>query len=49
MNLAAYPVTAFIVDSSKLKVSTTIDAAIVTVHPGGIRELHWHRNADEWQ
>ncbi|HLV87638.1 MAG TPA: cupin domain-containing protein [Candidatus Sulfotelmatobacter sp.] len=38
-----------IVDSSMFKVSTTIAAAIVTVHPGGIRELHWHPNADEWQ
>ena len=38
-----------IVDSSKFKVSTTMAAAIVTVHPGGIRELHWHPNADEWQ
>lgn len=38
-----------IVDSSRFKVSTTIAAAIVTVHPGGIRELHWHPNADEWQ
>ena len=37
-----------IVDSSKFKASTTIAAAIVTVHPGGIRELHWHQNADEW-
>ena len=38
-----------IVDSSKFRVSTTIAAAIVTVHSGGIRELHWHPNADEWQ
>lgn len=38
-----------IVDSSKFTVSKTIAAAIVTVHPGGIRELHWHQNADEWQ
>src|SRR5579863_1237001 len=38
-----------IIDSSKFRVSTTIAAAIVTVHPGGIRELHWHPNADEWQ
>jgi len=38
-----------IIDSTKFKVSTTIAAAIVTVHPGGIRELHWHPNADEWQ
>src|ERR1700723_3950845 len=38
-----------IVDSPKFKVSPTVAAAIVTVHPGGIRELHWHPNADEWQ
>lgn len=38
-----------IIDSSIFKVSTTISAAIVTVHPGGMRELHWHQNADEWQ
>jgi len=38
-----------IVDSSKFKVSTTVAMAMVTVHPGGIRELHWHPNADEWQ
>jgi oxalate decarboxylase len=38
-----------IIDSSLFKVSTTITAAIVTVHPGGMRELHWHPNADEWQ
>jgi oxalate decarboxylase len=28
---------------------THIAAAIVTVKPGGLRELHWHPNADEWQ
>ena len=38
-----------IVDSSTFKASTTIAAAIVTIHPGGMRELHWHPNADEWQ
>lgn len=38
-----------IVDSSTFKASTTVAAAIVTVHPGGMRELHWHQNADEWQ
>jgi oxalate decarboxylase len=38
-----------IIDSSQFKVAKTIAAAIVTVHPGGIRELHWHQNADEWQ
>jgi oxalate decarboxylase len=38
-----------IVDSSKFTVSTTVAMAMVTVHPGGLRELHWHQNADEWQ
>jgi oxalate decarboxylase len=38
-----------IIDSSVFKASKTITAAIVTVHPGGVRELHWHPNADEWQ
>ena len=37
-----------IVDSSNFKVSTTA-MALVTIHPGGLRELHWHPNADEWQ
>jgi oxalate decarboxylase len=37
-----------IIDSGKFKASTTMAAAIVTVHPGGVRELHWHPNADEW-
>ena len=38
-----------IVDSSAFKVSTTVAMAMVTVRPGGLRELHWHPNADEWQ
>src|SRR4030088_1249309 len=38
-----------IVDSSNFKVSTTVAMAMVTVHPGGMRELHWHPNASEWQ
>ena len=37
-----------VVDSSNFKVSTTA-MAMVTVHPGALRELHWHPNADEWQ
>src|SRR5437899_277844 len=37
-----------IVDSRNFEVSTTA-MALVTVHPGGLRELHWHPNADEWQ
>jgi oxalate decarboxylase len=38
-----------ITDSSNFPVSTTIAAALVEVEPGGLRELHWHPNADEWQ
>jgi oxalate decarboxylase len=38
-----------IIDSRNLPVSTTIAAAHVIVKPGGLRELHWHQNADEWQ
>jgi oxalate decarboxylase len=38
-----------IADSRNFKASTTIAAALVTVHPGGMREMHWHPNADEWQ
>ena len=37
-----------IVDSRNFRAAANIAAAIVTVRPGGIRELHWHPNADEW-
>src|SRR5271155_4137449 len=37
-----------IIDAKSFKITTTA-AAIVTVKPGGVRELHWHPNADEWQ
>src|ERR1700730_7472929 len=36
-------------DSSTFPVSTTIAAALVELDPGGMRELHWHPNSDEWQ
>ncbi|WP_299285392.1 cupin domain-containing protein [uncultured Mucilaginibacter sp.] len=38
-----------IVDSKNFPASTTIAAAIVEVEPGGMREMHWHPNAQEWQ
>ena len=38
-----------IADSSNFHVSKTIAAAMVTIEPGGMREMHWHPNADEWQ
>ncbi|MBY5705750.1 cupin domain-containing protein [Rhizobium leguminosarum] len=36
-------------DSSTFNVSKTIAAAIETIKPGAVREMHWHPNADEWQ
>lgn len=52
--LADQPITtaggwARIVDSSNFLASKTISAALVEVQPGGMRELHWHPNGDEWQ
>src|SRR5437764_4221773 len=38
-----------IVDSSTFKAAANVAMAMVTLHPGGMRELHWHPNADEWQ
>lgn len=38
-----------IVDSRVFPISKTIVGAIVDLAPGGLRELHWHPNADEWQ
>jgi oxalate decarboxylase len=38
-----------IVDSGNFVAAKTIAAALVTVRPGGLREMHWHPNADEWQ
>ena len=36
-------------DSTTFPAATTIAAAFVEVEPGGMRELHWHPNANEWQ
>ena len=36
-------------ESRNFPVSGTVAAAHVTLHPGGLREMHWHPNADEWQ
>jgi oxalate decarboxylase len=38
-----------ITDTSVFPASKTIAAALVEVEPGGMRELHWHPNTDEWQ
>ena len=36
-----------IVDSTVFPVATTIAAAVVTLKPGALRELHWHPNVSE--
>jgi oxalate decarboxylase len=38
-----------IADTSNFPISDTTAAALVEVEPGGMREMHWHPNADEWQ
>ena len=38
-----------ITDTSVFPISKTISAALVEVEPGGMRELHWHPNNNEWQ
>jgi oxalate decarboxylase len=38
-----------ITDTGVFPASKTIAAALVEVDPGGMRELHWHPNTDEWQ
>jgi oxalate decarboxylase len=38
-----------ITDSSVFRASKTMAAALVEVEPGGLRELHWHPNTNEWQ
>ncbi|MDI3253396.1 MAG: cupin domain-containing protein [Bacillota bacterium] len=38
-----------IVDATNFSVARNIAAAMVSIQPGGIREMHWHPNASEWQ
>ena len=38
-----------VVDSRNFPAAKNIAAAMLTIKPGGIRELHWHPNASEWQ
>ncbi len=37
------------VGSDRFPISKTITGVILDLEPGGLRELHWHPNADEWQ
>jgi oxalate decarboxylase len=38
-----------IVDTNNFPAATTVSAGLVEIEPGGMRELHWHPNTDEWQ
>lgn len=37
-----------ITDSTNFPISKTVAAAHLSIHPGAMREMHWHPNADEW-
>jgi oxalate decarboxylase len=37
------------VDSDRFPIARTITGVVLDLEPGGLRELHWHPNADEWQ
>jgi oxalate decarboxylase len=37
------------VGSDRFPISKTVTGVILDLNPGGLRELHWHPNADEWQ
>jgi oxalate decarboxylase len=39
----------WLADSSSFPISTTIAGGILELEPGGLRGLHWHPTADEWQ
>ena len=36
------------IDSTNFPISKTLATTFVTLKPGGLRELHWHPNAEEW-
>ncbi len=38
-----------VVDSGNFPVASGIAGAMVTIKPGGLREMHWHPNVSEWQ
>jgi oxalate decarboxylase len=38
-----------VADSHSFIAAKNISGALTTIKPGGLRELHWHPNASEWQ
>ena len=37
------------VSATEFPISTTMTGALLVIEPGGLRELHWHPHAAEWQ
>jgi oxalate decarboxylase family bicupin protein len=37
-----------IIDPTNFPIAAKFSAALVTVKPGAIREIHWHTTSDEW-
>ncbi|KAF2847420.1 Bicupin, oxalate decarboxylase/oxidase [Plenodomus tracheiphilus IPT5] len=37
-----------ILDPSTFPIASTFSAALVTIEPGAMREVHWHTTSDEW-
>ena len=35
--------------ATEFPISTTMTGALLVIEPGGLRELHWHPHAAEWQ
>ncbi len=38
-----------VVTQAEFPIAKTITGTVFEIEPGGLRELHWHPNADEWQ
>jgi len=37
-----------IIDPTIFPIASMFSAAVVTVKPGALREIHWHTTSDEW-
>jgi oxalate decarboxylase len=37
------------IGQERFPISRTVTGVVLDLNPGGLRELHWHPNADEWQ
>ncbi len=38
-----------VVSAQEFPISTTLTGGLLEIRPGGMREMHWHPNAAEWQ